>query len=136
MWDSFERPQYPIAGFSCVAAINLDDVWAGGQGTEHRNGTSRRIVPDTDSLPTVYIEAMSAASPTDVWALSRSRGNPTIVQGSAIEHWDGHSWSNVSFAVRGNPQNTVLNGSVSVHGQTWIVGAQGSLTLVDHNAGA
>ena len=119
-------------GFLGVASLGPADVWAGGQGIEHWNGKSwsEKSMPQLNQS---YIQAVSGSSPGDVWALIRLGGNPTIELGTGIDHWNGTSWSSVEFPARGNPTSTELIGLASLQGQTWAVGAQGSLSIALHN---
>ncbi|MFL6504394.1 MAG: hypothetical protein ACJ8KC_03125, partial [Candidatus Udaeobacter sp.] len=84
--------------FYGVAAITSNDVWAvGGYGNlttqaqqliQHWGGQNWTKVP-TPTLPTAYneLQAISAVSSTDVWAVGGGDGQ------TLIEHWDGTSWN-------------------------------------------
>jgi hypothetical protein len=78
-------------GGAAVSADSSNDVWAvGGATTLNWNGTSWIRV---SAVGTVGLNAVTAISPTNVWAVgiqSHRHGIPVI------EHWDGTSWSIVS----------------------------------------
>jgi hypothetical protein len=106
-----------IAGagrLSSVSADSANDVWAVGQATRplHFNGTTWSQTPG----PPVFVEANAvvALSPTDVWAVGKKQAdvNHLIRFTTAIEHWNGTSWSNVASPTTG--LNTSLNGIAAI----------------------
>lgn len=80
-----------------VVAIGPHNAWAVGSYpgtsgelplTEHWDGKSWRVVaaPSTSSFN--LLQAVSAVSATDVWAVGLDGPGKTLA-----EHWDGHSWT-------------------------------------------
>lgn len=117
-----------------VTVLAPDDAWAvglfdqqsesGGYDrlalAEHWDGNAwtATALPESDS---VYIFDVSAASPTDVWAVGYLTEHESQ---SIVEHWDGHSWTRTSTS-------DGLAGSHTLHGVTalapddvWAVGDQ------------
>lgn len=126
---------WPLA----VATVSGTDAWSVGMyyradknvivGTqplgaliEHWDGTAWRIVPNpADSREDTYLSAITAASPSDVWAVGRQTDADGTVAPFA-EHWDGQAWSTVP-APPGNQASTLR--AVSANGgDVWAVGSQ------------
>jgi hypothetical protein len=96
------------ADFNAVSALASNNVWAVGNSdsvnssgvgvstplVEHFNGTSWSIqtIPATAGS----LNAVTAISPTDVWAVGGGDG------GQLIEHFNGTSWSVVASPVSGD----------------------------------
>ncbi len=106
-----------------VAAISSNDVWAagtvvyfgGGEYTliEHWDGSQWSIIgsPNTSSTHN-ELAAISAVSPTDVWAVGYSG------MGVLIEHWDGSQWNLIP-----SPNSGYLWGVVALSStDVWAVG--------------
>ncbi len=118
-----------------VAAAGHSDVWAVGNifttdGTNgaakaevmHWNGTAWTFVPD--AATTNLLSGVTAASPTDVWAVG--------VNGT--EHWNGTAWTAV--AIPGGVVNTALLTGISAvpgTGEAWAVGTNGGRSLAIHH---
>jgi hypothetical protein len=118
-----------------VAAAGHNDVWAVGNifttdGTNgaakaevmHWDGTAWKFVPD--AATTNLLSGVTAASPTDVWAVG--------VNGT--EHWNGTAWTAVPIpsAVAGS---ALLAGVSAVPGtgEAWTVGTNGGRSLALHH---
>jgi hypothetical protein len=137
-WDGSKWRQVPspspmaggtVAGLSAIFSASHDDGWSGGQTLEHWNGASWSVAPGAGSFPNGYIAALAGSGADSVWALDEIGGDPTVGQGTALEHWNGSSWVSVSYPITGNPNHTMLSSITTISGQTWTVGAQGSVTL-------
>ncbi len=125
------------SGLTAVTALTGSDVWAVGSydasdccragsgpiaaqwnGTQWRQVKAPNIPKSvvTDSQG-VNLTAISAASPTDIWAVSTSD----------IAHWDGKQWK-----ITGNPRDTpstiiALSGVAAISKQNvWAVGYNGT----------
>jgi hypothetical protein len=146
-WDG-ERwrvmwPPLPGGIVHAVAARTRQDAWAVGArkrgasfGTliEHWNGKRWTVVaspspPARDQRRYAILEAVTAISPTDVWAVGNSViGVPATASRTLIEHWNGRRWTIV-------PSPNVTSGGVtndflfSVAGSrrddVWAVGSWG-----------
>lgn len=128
-----------------VAALSPADAWAVGgffrEGPglnpfgspigaliEHWDGTSWQIVPNPLSAqPTTKLLALTAVSPTDIWAVGYQPGGINFAP--LVEHWDGSRWSVVP-APAGN-QLSYLIAVSAAGGQVWAVGAQVERGLAD-----
>jgi len=131
--------QDPSGGgiLSGVAAISPDDAWAVGTVgpgpgipsparplIEHWNGTAWTITSIPDPAGGGSLHAVSATSPTDVWAVGQtgpsSEGNN---HQTFIEHWNGTAWTRVPSPNLAGGYN-VLNGvSATSYRNAWAVGA-------------
>lgn len=126
---------YPLA----VATLSGTDAWSVGMYyradknvligaeplgalIEHWDGTAWRTVPNpADSRKDTWLSAITAASPSDVWAVGRQTDADGTVAPFA-EHWDGHTWSAVPVPP-GNEASTLR--AVSANGgDVWAVGSQ------------
>ena len=110
-----------------VSADGSNDVWAVGAETLlHFNGTTWSEVPS----PLMQANSVTALSPTNAWAVGsknvyvRFGQNFRQVPESAIEHWDGTSWSLVSSPNAG--LNSSLNGIAAISANDIV--AVGTLT--------
>jgi hypothetical protein len=114
-----------------AAATGPSDVWAVGYyypvagGTrstliEHFNGTSWSTVtsPNVPSASNSLF-AVSASSPTDVWAVGRSFGT---AERTLIEHYDGSTWRIVPSPNTGSGANDLFSVSVLSSNVAWAVG--------------
>jgi hypothetical protein len=120
-----------------VAARTRHDAWAvgvrsrGGGGKtliEHWDGTRWMVVPSPSPgaapgrRPYAILRAVTAISPTDVWAAGYSGGVRSPVTRTLIEHWDGRRWTivptpnvrssrgvtnNILFAISGSRRDDV-----------------------------
>jgi hypothetical protein len=110
-----------------VSADGSNDVWAVGAETLlHFNGTTWSEV----ASPFMQANSVTALSPTNAWAVGsknvyvRFGQNFRQVPESAIEHWDGTSWSLVSSPNVG--VNSSLNGIAAISANDIV--AVGTLT--------
>ena len=88
------------------------------------------------------LDAVSAASPTDAWAVGDylASTNPNVLQNMA-EHWDGTAWTEYALPEVGANQNTLLGVSELPNGHTWAVGYYTNAdwtdqTLIEHYDGS
>jgi len=106
---------------------------------EHWNGTFWSIVPNpASSQPSTTLLGLTAASPTDIWAVGYQAGAGS--SGSIVplaEHWDGTAWSIVPVPA-GNQISDLYAVSVA-GGQAWAAGGQvepgtqnTSVPLIEH----
>src|SRR5207244_662664 len=90
----------------------------------HWNGTKWSVVPSPAASAGSSLTAVTAVSPTDVWAVG-SRIGPTGARLTLVEHWNGSAWSilpspNVSTEYAStNVLRSVAAGSA---GDVWAVG--------------
>lgn len=114
-----------------AAATGPSDVWAvgyyypvagGARRTliEHFDGTRWSIVtsPNVPSASNSLF-AVSASSPTDVWAVGRSLGT---AERTLIEHYDGSTWRIVPSPNTGSGANDLFSVSVLSTNGAWAVG--------------
>lgn len=132
-----------------VSADSDSDAWAVGYYcvtssssgcytlTEHWNGADWSIVPSPNVTGTVtnILQAVTAISPTDAWAVGYSD------DGGLVEHWDGTSWSIVSSPrtrhSRGDKFQQLYGVSAVSANDIWAVGSTSPEstvydTLVEH----
>lgn len=109
-WSVVPSPQ--IAGeviLKGVSADSANDVWAVGSAkgaglVEHWNGQTWSVVPspvvrsNPNNVGGGSLNAVTALSPTNVWAVGSVPGPPPTDIGPAIEHWNGTSWEFVAPA--------------------------------------
>jgi hypothetical protein len=89
-----------------LSATSASDIWLVGTSVNlatdttfaealHYNGTSWSVVPMAQpGTNTPAIQAVTAISPTDAWAVGEDIGATSALGGSTlIEHWDGQKWS-------------------------------------------
>lgn len=120
-----------------VDALSASDVWAVGHAgdpssaplqtlTLHWDGASWGIVPSPS--PGTYngnvLNAVSAVSSNDVWAVGWYQSGPTGQEGGALTmHWDGTSWTVIP-----NPSRWTLHGVAAISSNdVWAVGEQSIL---------
>jgi hypothetical protein len=68
------------------------------------------------------LASVSAASPTDAWAVGDFIGGTSGVLANMAEHWDGSTWSEFPLPNLGINQNTLFGVSELPSGSTWAVG--------------
>jgi hypothetical protein len=120
-----------------IAALSPADAWAVGAFyqapgpspvsigalIEHWDGISWTIVPNPASArPDAQLHALTAVSPTDIWAVGYQAGSSTGSIVPLVEHWDGSTWS-VIPAPAGNQPSGLLAVSAA-GGGVWAAGAQ------------
>jgi hypothetical protein len=120
------NPQDTLSGqLTGVKVISASDAWAVGDSSNgaqiaHWNGTSWKQVA-VPRLPSPYftdysLAAVSASSPSNVWAVGYGGNNDSITL-----HYNGKSWSRVASP---SPGSTYLYGvTVLSSGNAWAVGA-------------
>ncbi len=133
-WSSVATPDPSATSntLAGVSAVSSDDVWAVGQDDDasgtpqtlilHWDGTQWTQVPSPSLTPDLsQLNAVSADSSTDAWAVGIDHDMTTGVDETLVLHWDGSSWTRVSSPSPGT--SIVLNG-VSADGPTdaWAVG--------------
>jgi hypothetical protein len=114
-----------------ATATGPSDVWAvgyyyplagGPRSTliEHWDGTSWSKVA-SPNLPSASnsLFAVSASSPTDVWAVGRSLGS---IGRTLVEHYDGSAWRIVPSPNAGSGANDLFSVSVLSSNVAWAVG--------------
>ncbi len=118
-------------GFTSVAAISANDVWAvgseGNQGSaqtliEHWNSSTWSVVKSPNPSSTVnYLTGVAAISSSNVWAVGTSYNSHVSKYQTLIEQWNGSSWSVVSSPNQG--QGSVLNSVTVISAKSaWAVG--------------
>jgi hypothetical protein len=80
-----------------LAAVSSSDVWLGaGNGMAHWDGAAWRPVTaqqlGLSGHANAQIGAVSALSPTDVWAAG-TLGASGASSAPLVVHWDGSAWS-------------------------------------------
>jgi hypothetical protein len=130
-----------------VTVLSACDVWAVGFDVssgglaltliEHWDGSSWTVLPSPDRPgANNFLSSISAASPTDVWAVGFSASS-TGVEQTLIEHWDGTAWTISPSPSPGRRANH-LNGVRAVSAtDAWAVGhiagsGPSSRTLILH----
>jgi hypothetical protein len=127
-WKQVVTPSPPRGGALWgVTAIGVKDAWAVGQGptrplAEHWNGRVWRVVSVRAPIgsPAPSLLAVSASSPTDVWAAGQHGYGPDAK--ALVEHWDGHAWTSSRSAAA---RYTSLFGIAALSGRNvWAVGGR------------
>jgi hypothetical protein len=115
-----------------VAADSPADVWAVGSyitnktsraGTlaMHWDGTawSRVTIPSPGKHGS-FLEAVTAVSPTDAWAVGYAEGSARQV--GLVLHWDGTAWSKVTIPSPGPASNYLYDVDADSPADAWAVG--------------
>lgn len=122
--------QNSLSGVSAVAA---QDVWAVGRFNnaldipqtliEHWDGSTwDEIASPNIGVSTNVLNAVSAASPSDVWAVGQFSAASGFLH-TLIEHWNGQQWSVVPSPNVGT-HNNVLHGVTAISAtDAWAVGS-------------
>jgi hypothetical protein len=134
----------PLAGnvqLQGASALNNSDAWAVGSESVgagqppapavayHWNGTTWSLTPTPNLGEAVGLEAVSASSSTDAWAVGGINLGPRD-HGTLIEHWNGSKWA-VAQENAETGQGVQLNGVVDLSStDAWAVG--NSSGLVEH----
>lgn len=140
-WEQSTPPQAKGGIPFAVAARAEDDVWAVGVAkhkplTEHWDGR-RWTVVRSPTPPSAHgrggfaiLTAVTAISPTDVWAAGYRSGVRSRSTRTLIEHWDGRRWAIVPSPNTRSPRGVVNNILFSISGaadnDVWAVGSWGS----------
>lgn len=124
-----------------VAAIGPRDAWAvgtwqdGGKPVqplaEHWNGRAWSVAAlPTPSAGSGKLTAISAVSPSDVWAVGYYY--PAFAtQATLVEHWNGSRWSIVPSANVAGQRSSLLSGVAAISStDVWAVGYADSPSLV------
>jgi hypothetical protein len=119
-----------------ASALNNSDAWAVGfqvgdaAVAYHWNGTAWSLTPTPtlgENVGAPQLEAVSASSPTDAWAVGAIDVAPREKK-TLIEHWNGSTWSVAQK--NGVPGGGELNGVVDLSlRDAWAVGPSG---VVEH----
>jgi hypothetical protein len=127
-----------------VTATSASDAWTVGsvdQGARtfiaHWNGTNWTQVPtpspDTSPQPQNTLEAVTAVSPGNAWAVGEqglfpgSNGQPTRID-HLLLHWNGTSWTNVPDPSNITAHNFLHSVGVGPAGTVWAAGESENLT--------
>lgn len=79
---------------NAVLDLAPTNAWSVGDEVAHWNGTSWKVVPNATSYNSGnHLEAITALSPTDLWAVGYSYPGPAPVVSALVEHFNGTSWS-------------------------------------------
>jgi len=145
-WRVAPAPHPPAHILYAVAARTPRDAWAVGvrnRGSggktliEHWNGTRWTIVPNPNPpaapgrRPYAILRAVTAISPTDVWAAGYFGGVRSPVTRTLIEHWDGRHWTIVPSPNVRSARDVTNDILFSIAGgeadDVWAVGSWGSV---------
>jgi hypothetical protein len=93
---SGDHPDGDPGEFKSLAVVSAQDFWAVGTSAgqsliEHRDGGAWSRVPAPNPVATggsVVLQAVSAASAADVWAVGENSDGKTV-----IVHWNGTAWT-------------------------------------------
>jgi hypothetical protein len=107
-------PSFTPSIGSAISAVSATDIWLVGSTfsaatgtivpeTLHYNGTTWAVVPvEQPNETSSTLDAVSAISATNAWAVGEDIGAGTAVGGSTlIEHWNGRAWSIVASPTPG-----------------------------------
>ncbi len=129
-------------GLTGITVLSATAVWAVGDATTcHYNGTFWREVPSPQPRPEFSevgypLEDVSAASPSDVWAVgARVVESPwgTFAWGLFAEHWDGTHWTPF-FALPGG--QILLGVDAVASNDVWAVGGDDYGPIIVHYDGS
>jgi S-layer homology domain len=145
-WSVVASPNLGTASskLNDVSAISINDAWAVGYAegigtlTERWDGTQWNIVPSPNppGSNAVGFQAVSATSPSDVWAVGKYGGGPSAAS-TLVEHWDGAQWMIISSPNAGTGTNWLFDASGTSLTDAWAVGYyccgnEGLITLIEH----
>ena len=120
-------------GFSAIAAISSNSVWAvgvrpGPQGgaltlIEHWNGKNWSVVKSPSPGLINILSGITAISANNVWAVGTYADSfsPHAADRSLIEHWNGKSWSLISSPLQGFYDHLQSITAISAR-DIWVVG--------------
>jgi hypothetical protein len=124
---------------------SVDTVSAQGKGTRAAavslTGTGWQVVPSVSfGSQDNILASVSAASPTDAWAVGAYYESKTSPLATLGHHFDGTVWTAFPLPNVGVQQNTLLGVSMPAPGKAWAVGfyESGSFaqnTLIEHFSG-
>ena len=142
-WERVTAPRIRGALPFAVTSLAPDDVWTVGLAraagelrtlTEHWNGTRWDVVPSPNPASTgqgrfAILLAVSATSPTDVWAAGYRGRQGSNVNRTLVEHWDGRRWTIVpspnARSSNGVVNNILFSISSTRNNDVWAVGSWG-----------
>ena len=116
-----------------VTATGPSDAWMVGVSQKHSYSSAQTFVEHWDGVAWTrvkspnpsggnnYLEAVSASSPTDVWAVGWFDGFLSSTKPLSM-HWDGQRWQRVLMQHRRRPVVYVHAISAEVPSQVWAVG--------------
>jgi len=123
--------------------VSATDIWASGTGAAedgavftlmlHWNGAKWQTVdvPDNPASDINYLQAVSADSATDAWAIGSYKidglGRADNGIRSYLLHWDGSDWSEVSTVTQ-NLQDVSADSPTDA----WAVGSLDGSTVTEH----
>lgn len=121
-----------FSGLSAVSADSATDAWAVGTAETsttskdfilHWNGTRWTSVYTTGNFSPYFpvLEGVSAASPTDVWAVGITTGGGKSSQVFTL-HWNGTAWTKVPTPVTKLATSEVFGVSAESPTNAWTVG--------------
>jgi hypothetical protein len=118
-----------------IAAVSRKDAWAVGDGIEQWNGVKWEALPSETLPPDSTLNAISARSATDVWAVGRhpdSAGRYRVL----IEHWNGTQWAKVPAPPVVAGWRNLAGVSTLPDGGAWAVGGYAATppTYQNHNS--
>lgn len=142
---------------NAIAAISSTDVWAVGYRNDnnlnesrtliqHWDGTAWKTVASPNPASTKacagfntgnYLTAVSAVSPTDIWAVGLMFTCSSLLKPLAL-HWDGLKWRKVKTPALNTNDNAAFNGVLAFSSNNvYAVGYQPAtngavLTLIEH----
>ena len=144
-WTAFDAPM--IAGDNTsyldgVVDVSPTEAWAVGivgigtanpnQIIEHWDGTGWSVYPGPafgpNQQPALY--AMTAVSPTDIWAVGSLLVNNQTLE-ELYEHWDGTAWTAQTRVFRGFFRAV----SADAANDIWAVGYSNDVTFAEHYDG-
>ncbi len=146
VWKGVPSPSPGASALTGVSAVSADDVWAVGVTDTtvasiktlvlHWDGSKWTQVP-SPTLPgqIVALNAVSAVSPTDVWAVGRDL-TKTLGK-TLVLHWDGSKWTQVPSPSPGVHDSDLFGVNMTSATDGWAVGYGDNslgegLTLVLH----
>jgi hypothetical protein len=103
-WSIVASPSPAATGFNGlrgVVALSATNVWAVGYATGsgalilHWDGTAWAMVPNPSPSTNTSLDAISAVSPNDIWAVGQSDDGAYTIR-TVTMHWDGQTWQLVS----------------------------------------
>jgi hypothetical protein len=113
-----------------ISADSSNDVWAVGRDTSNgdlvelnfnRTSWSRMTTPIIRGFAS--LDAVTALSPTNVWASGRIKATESGIPVALIEHWNGTSWSVITSPNPDPGASSVLGGIAAVSANDiWAVG--------------
>jgi hypothetical protein len=139
-----------LEGLAGVSALSPTDVWAVGSycisscgetgsadGTLalHWDGTAWTQVPTVNPNATSSrLAAVSAVSPTSVWAVGDAIGSNSGFDSTLTEHWNGTAWSRIRSPSPSPSANFLIGLAARTGAGAWAVGGAypPSTTLIEH----